>query len=108
VVKAARFKGTSAMSDDNFSEIKEQWEIMLSSGQPLHQVKVDLPMTVIREEAGGLAIDTATFSVAGFDRLGVLRVHLTPLAVDRLKWAFRELEKNPDTPSVKIQMPTSN
>jgi hypothetical protein len=96
------------MSDDNFAELKEQWEMMLASGQPLHQVKVDLPMTVIREEAGGLAIDTPTFSLAGFDRLGVLRVHLTPLAVDSLKLAFRELEKNPDTPSVKIQMPTSN
>jgi hypothetical protein len=35
--------------------------------------QIDLPMIVVKEEAGGLSINTATFGLAGFDRLGILR-----------------------------------
>jgi hypothetical protein len=109
------------MSDDNsqepdpvdWAEKRKEWESRLASGQPLQHVLVDLPMKVIREgaegpAAGGLAIDTATFGLMGFDRLGVVRLHLTPAAVSTLKVAFAELEKNPDMPSVEIRKSSAN
>jgi hypothetical protein len=107
------------MSDDNsqepdgWAEQKKWWEEALASGAPLQHVLVDLPIKVIREgaegpAAGGLAIDSPTFSVMGFDRLGVVRVHVTLAAVDSLKRALAELERNPDASSVEIRTPVAN
>ncbi len=80
------------MSDnDDWAEKKKEWEERLASGHPMHGVTVDLPMTIFRDGEGGLSIDTATFGLAGFDRLGVVRVHLTSSAVDSLKRALVEL-----------------
>jgi hypothetical protein len=102
------------MADEpDWTEQRKKWEAMLASGQPLQHVLVDLPMKVLREgaegpAAGGLAIDTATFGLAGFDRLGIIRVHLTQVAVDSLKRALFELEKNPDMQVLEIRKPAAN
>lgn len=86
------------MSDDNidWEQKKKEWEDRLASGQPMMEVKIDLPMKIFRDGAGALSIDTATFGLLGFDRLGNLRVHITPEAEKNLKWVFENLEKIPD------------
>jgi hypothetical protein len=94
------------MSDEGFD--RKPYEDLLASGQPIHGVKIDLPMKVIREEGGSLSIDSPTFQLAGFDRLGIVRVHMTALAVDSLKHAFAELEKNPDMRVLEIRQPAAN
>jgi hypothetical protein len=58
----------------DWEEKKKQWEERLASGAPLMQVLLDVPFNVFRGEAGVLSIDTATFGLAGFDRLGTLRI----------------------------------
>jgi hypothetical protein len=81
---------------------------ILASGIPLHIAKIDLPMKIIREEGGALSIDSPTVELLGFDHLGVVRVHITALAVGSLKGAFAELEKNPDMRVLEIPRPTAN
>jgi hypothetical protein len=85
------------MSDnsDDTAEKMKQWEERLASGAPIMQVVIDTPFKAFRAEAGVLAIDTATFGVAGFDRLGTLRVLVTPSAEKALKTLFENLEKIP-------------
>ncbi len=98
------------MSDENddWKEQRKVYEDILASGQPMHGVLVDLPMKVIKEEAGGLLIDTATMALAGFDRLGIVRVQMTEQAVRSLKRAFAEFEKNPDMRILEIRKPAAN
>jgi hypothetical protein len=86
------------MSDDDndWAEKKKEWEAKLESGQPLMAVMIDHPMKVFKGEEGSLVIDTATFGLAGFDRLGTLRVTITPAATDNLKWVFANLETIPE------------
>lgn len=83
-------------NNDDWAEKKKEWEDRLASGQPLMQVVIDLPMKVFRSDEGSLMIDTATFGLAGFDRLGNLRVQITAAAEKSLKVVFENLEKIPD------------
>ena len=107
---AKQTRGAGLISDDNdnWAEKKKEWEERLASGKPVHAVLIDLPMNVFKEEAGGLSIDTATFELAGFDRLGILRVQITPAAVDKLKWVFDNLEKIPDGLVAEKKKPSAN
>jgi hypothetical protein len=85
-----------APEETNWEERKKEWDAKLASGQPLMGVSIDNPMKVFKGEEGELVIDTVTFGLAGFDRLGTLRVRITPAAVESLKWVFSNLEKIPD------------
>ena len=97
------------MSDESdWEEKRKEWEQRLASGSPLVTFKVDLPMKVFKGKAGELSIDTATFGLAGFDRLGYLRLEITPAAADRLKWVFANLEKIPDGFVAENKKPSSN
>jgi hypothetical protein len=93
---------------DDWSEKKKGYEERLASGDPMFGVLIDLPMKVIRDGQGGLFLDSPTFGLMGFDRLGVARAHLTASAVDSLKRALVELEKNPDAQVVEIKKPAAN
>jgi hypothetical protein len=81
---------------DNWEQKRKEWDERLASGAPMFQVLIDVPFKVFRGEAGVLSIDTATFGLAGFDRLGVVRIHVTPAAENSLKILFDNLEKIPD------------
>ena len=59
--------------DIPWEEKRKEWEARLASGAPVMQVLLDVPFKVFRGEGGVLSIDTATFGLAGFDRLGTLR-----------------------------------
>jgi hypothetical protein len=78
-----------------FEKMKREWNERMNSGRPMWAVRVELPCKVFKEEAGGLSIDTPTFSLAGFDQLGYVRVQISPEAVKSLKVVFDNLEKIP-------------
>ncbi len=56
------------MSDDD--DWQKHYEERLASEIPMMQVLLDTPFKAFRVEGAVLAIDTATFGLQGFDRLG--------------------------------------
>src|SRR6266849_970821 len=89
------------MADDSadpsdWEEKRKEWEERLASGRPMMQVLLDVPFKVFRDEEGVLSIDTATFGLAGFDRLGSLRIGVAPAAEKSLKTLFDNREKIPE------------
>jgi hypothetical protein len=96
------------VTNEEYEEFKKKWDSRLASATPMFGIDVDLPMKVFRDQAGGLSIDCPSIALAGFDRIGIVRVHLTDQAVSSLKQAFSDLEKNPDVPCVEIRRPSAN
>jgi hypothetical protein len=113
MVKTALYQREPPMTDDADEQAKraetiKRWEQRLSSGEPIWTLPVDIPMKVIREPEGGLSIDAPSFGLLGFDRLGIVRVSLSPAALNSLKRALAEFEKNPGTQIVEVKMPPAN
>jgi hypothetical protein len=72
------------MSNEDWEETRKRWNDRLASGEPMHSVLLDLPLKATRDETDALMLDSPTFGLAGFDRLGIQRVLLTADAAKAL------------------------
>ena len=93
------------MTDDNEKPSPEElekmqsfWDKKLASGEPMVSYEFHLAMDVFVGTAGDITIDCPCFGLAGFDRLGVVRVRLTPEAASSLRRGLRDLEKSQGEP----------
>lgn len=82
------------MSNEDWEESRKKWNDRLASGEPMHSVLLDLPLKVTRDETGALMLDSPTFGLAGFDRLGIQRVLLTPDAAKALTTMLAQFGEN--------------
>gem|GEM_PF-3985691 len=96
------------MADEPDDAWRKPYEDMLKSGKPLQIVRVDLPMNMALLPTGELQLDTATYELAGFDRLGILRVMIAPEAIEPLRKALNALENTEDGPPSGSSSPAAH
>jgi hypothetical protein len=68
----------------------------LERREPIISYEIDTPFGMHVGTAGDITIDCPCLAFAGVEMAGILRVRLTPQAVDSLRRAFDALGKNQD------------
>jgi hypothetical protein len=88
----------SEMTPEEYEEFKAKWDDRLSGEYPMMTHRFDVPVKVSALVGGDLAIDCPCFQLAGFDRLGIVRLQLSPVAARIILRGLQEIEKILDLP----------
>ncbi len=96
------------MEDDEYKEMKEQWESKLRAGIPAVMYEFDLPMTLSTEKEGALLLDCPCMRIGNFEPAAMVRIRLTDAAIKSLKVALNFLEKNPSKQVVAMKKQSAN
>ena len=94
------------MNDDDADAMKRswdaskaQWDERLKSPEPMQAFVFDQTMRVTIAKGGGVILDCPCFGLLGHDRLGVVRVALSPEAEQILKAALESAERTRGVPT---------
>lgn len=87
---------TIIVNEDELQIHRAELQEILDSGEPLLTYEIDPPMKLHKSQDGSLDIDCPCLQIGGTTTAGILRIRMTPLAVQSLTRAFEALQTTPD------------